>query len=77
MTELHALPASHLLHLLPGQDVLRPPAGFGLRVPVLRSPPPIAQPDELGEIGPGLGGLQDRKWFGQQRQVLQWRENYY
>ena len=71
MTEFHALPPSHLLHLLPGQDVLRPPAGFRLRVPVLRSPPAITQPDQLGEISPGLGCLQDRKWFGQEGQVLQ------
>ena len=58
MTQLHTLPAPHLLHLLPGQDVLRPPAGLGLRVTILWSPSSIAEPDQLGQVGASLCCLQ-------------------
>ena len=57
VAELLALLAAHLLHVLPGEEVLRPPDRFRVRVAVLRPPAPVAEPDQFGEIGPGLGRL--------------------
>ena len=57
MAELLALLAAHLLHVLPGEEVLRPPDRFRVRVAVLRPPAAVAEPDQFGEIGPGLGRL--------------------